>query len=122
MNPTPQTSEDAAHAAAIQRHTARQKRRPVQPRVVSYYHATPAQNVASIMQHGLLVAYSQGKVKAIWLCTRAVLAWAVRHVQRRHGTDDVAVLTVRVRRRDCIRFGHGRWFVTSDIGPEDITV
>jgi hypothetical protein len=116
------TPEDEAIALAALSlaHQVRMSTIPAGQRL--FYHVTPQRNLASIMAEGLLLRYAQGMVPAIWLCTSSLTAWAIRHVQRRHGVKDVALLQVRVSRRLIAHFGYGRWFCQVDIPAEQVQV
>src|SRR6516225_9381908 len=63
-------------------------------------HATLAGRLPRILRQGLLTAKSRGKLPAVWLCSRARMAWACLHVLRRHGglPQEVVVVEVTVPR------------------------
>ena len=64
-----------------------------------YYHVSPAANVDSIQQFGLLVNKSQGRLRGVWLVTETRVPWAINHTKKRHGCDTVLVLRVHIPRR-----------------------
>ena len=91
-------------------------------RLVTVRHATPRRNLRSILRVGIDPARSRGKLRAVWLHTAALSTWAVDHVARRHQTDDVIVLTVRVPRSALRRSSRrGVWFCLQVITPEQIS-
>ena len=79
------------------------------------YHATPRKFLQSIKAEGLQPNRSTGKRKAIWLHTASKRAWAILHTQRRHDTDDVVVLTVKVSGRQLTHRWRGLWSFASPI-------
>jgi hypothetical protein len=85
-------------------------------------HATLAGRLPRILRQGLLTAKSRGKLPAVWLCSRARMAWACLHVLRRHGglPQEVVVVEVTVPRAWLRRSRQGLWYVRHDIGPERI--
>ena len=73
------------------------------------YHATPTKYLQSIQAEGLQPRKSTGKRKAVWLHTSSKREWAILHTQRRHDTDDVVVLEVKVPRSKLTRRWRGLW-------------
>ena len=61
-------------------------------------HATPARNLRSIRQRGLLTSKSLCKQPVVWLHAPSRSAWAVLHAMKRHGCASVAVVEVSVPR------------------------
>jgi len=72
------------------------------------YHVTHMGCVASIIENGLDPAYSNGKIKAVWLADSKRLHWAIAHVAAKHNDiiADLWVAVVHVDPRDLKRF---RW-------------
>lgn len=60
------------------------------------YHVTPKENLASILQRGVLPQMSRGKDKVSWFVDRARLTWSCAHVSARHSVavDSLIVLSV----------------------------
>lgn len=84
------------------------------------FHVTPRRNQQSIYRDGLLVDKSQCRERVLWLVSRSRVEWAIRHVQQRHGSDDVAVLYVKLKARD-VRKRPNLCFTTDrDIPPVDV--
>ena len=85
-------------------------------------HSTPRKNLASIVAHGLLTSKSQGKLKAVWLCSPERTSWAVLHVAKRHGArvEGIVTLEISVPRSWLRRNRRGTWYCTKDIPPERI--
>lgn len=73
------------------------------------YHATPRKFLHSILTEGLDPQRSNGRIKGVWLHTASKRAWAVLHTQRRHKTQDVVVLKVKVCRSHLTRRWRGLW-------------
>ena len=84
------------------------------------WHVTPATNVQSVLSCGLLPSLARGSLKAVWLVSRCRLTWAVRHVRKRHGVAEVAVISVRVDRASLIRRRRGVWSTATLISPSQI--
>ena len=116
------TPHDHAIAHAAQFHDLQLRRGmlPNQRRVL--YHCTPVSRVPSILERGLLVAYSAGALPVVWLCTPGMIDWSRRHVEARHGVTAVAVFRVEISRQRVVRYSFGQWFSRSNIGPDVITV
>jgi len=85
-------------------------------------HATFGRNVPGILRAGLLTGKSQGRLKAVWLCSVAKTLWAVAHVVKRHGgrIENVVVLEVNVPRSWLRRSKKGLWYCPRDIPAERI--
>jgi hypothetical protein len=83
-------------------------------------HATPARNLQSIGQSGLLTSKSQGKLPVVWLHSGCKTAWAALHTVKRHGgrIEGVAVIEADVPRRWLRRNRRGLWYCVRDIPPE----
>ena len=83
------------------------------------YHATTQKNLASIQEHGLLVACadSSAKIKACWVATASNRAWGVLHTIRKHHAqlDEVVVIEIDVPRSWLARFRTGLWYCAQDI-------
>lgn len=62
------------------------------------YHVTPKENLASILERGILPQMSRGKEKVSWYVDRARLNWSCAHVSARHSVavDSLIVLFVEV--------------------------
>ena len=73
------------------------------------YHATPRKHLATIEAEGLDPMKSAGKRKEVYLHTASKRAWAVLHTQRRHKTQDVVVIEVKVSHRHLTRRWRGLW-------------
>ena len=86
------------------------------------FHATPRRNLASIRRRGLLTAKSKGKLPVVWLHSRSRRDWASLHTMKRHGTRDVAILSVDVPRHTLRRAGRGLWYSTPDVPPGRLTL
>ncbi len=85
-------------------------------------HCTPRKNLASIVAHGLLIARSKGKLKAVWLCSPDRTSWAVLHVAKKHGArvENVVTLEIDVPRSWLRRSRRDVWYCTRDIPAERI--
>jgi hypothetical protein len=83
-------------------------------------HATPARNLHSIGQAGLLTSKSQGRLPVVWLHSSGKTAWATLHTIRRHGgrIEGVAVIEADVPRAWLRRNRRGLWYSVRDIPPE----
>ena len=82
-------------------------------------HATPARNLNSLLNNGLLCSYSQGKLPVVWACSAARSSWACLHVIRRHGgrVESTVVLEVDVPRSWLRRSRKGLWYCPRDVPP-----
>ena len=80
-------------------------------------HATPAQNLASILKSGLLCSKSRGRLKVVWLHTPHKTEWATLHTVQRHGgrVEEVVVLEMSVPRNWLRRSRKGLWYSARDI-------
>lgn len=67
-------------------------------RTVDLYHVSPISNMASIRSLGLCPDFASGRRAVVWLCTPSLLSHVVDHVVRVHGTSDLVIYRVRVRR------------------------
>lgn len=47
------------------------------------FHVSPQANLSSILEHGVLPSYSQGKRAVSWFVDRNRLPWAIAHVSDR---------------------------------------
>ena len=79
------------------------------------YHATPKSNLPSIEANGLQPHQSKGKIKGVWLHTESKRHWAILHTQRRHKSQEIALLQVKVSRRHLTRKQRGLWYATVSI-------
>ena len=83
-------------------------------------HATPAHNLSSILQRGLLCRKSRGRLPVVWLHATGKTSWALLHTVKRHGgrVEDVIVFEVNVPAR-WLRHSsrRGLWFVRRDVPP-----
>jgi hypothetical protein len=83
-------------------------------------HATPARNLSSILQRGLLTRKSRGRLPVVWLHSPGKTSWALLHTVKRHGgrVEDVIVFEVSVPAR-WLRHSprRGLWYVRHDIPP-----
>jgi len=87
------------------------------------YHTTLNYNRYSIEENGIKVAYSQGKLAAVWLHTADRTAWAFLHCVRRHGgrVEDVITFEVEVDEQLVKRSSADQLFYTlKDVRPECI--
>jgi hypothetical protein len=86
------------------------------------HHVTFRANVAPILKNGLLTAKSQGKLRAVWLCSAAKVLWGIAHVCQRHQRrlESAVVLEVSVPRSWLRRSKKGLWYCPQDIPPERI--
>lgn len=82
---------------------------------MTLYHATPRKFLQSIMESGLDPNRAVGRIKGIWLHTASKRSWAILHTMKRHRTNDVVVLEVRVSRRDLTRRWRGLWSCAAPI-------
>jgi len=84
-------------------------------------HATTKQALRQILQQGLLVRKADGaaKIKAVWLHSPSLSAWAVVHTLRKHKAtlDDVVVIEVTVPRSKLTRFRRGFYYSSIDVPP-----
>jgi hypothetical protein len=71
------------------------------------------------LRTGLRPDRARGKLKAVWLHTRARTDWAVRRVADRHGfeEEDIVVLEVILPRSAVRRNGRGIWTCKEAISP-----
>jgi hypothetical protein len=78
------------------------------------YHTTLRYNLPGINSRGLSTAYSQGKLRAVWLHTEERTAWAFLHCVRRHGgkVEDIVTLEVDVDEEDLKRSSADQLFYT----------
>lgn len=85
----------------------------------AYYHFTPRTNLRSILRHGLRVGRSQGKIKAVWLCTLSQLSKLREHIADHHGVgvNDLVCLRVRPRLTKLVRRRRGIWIHLESIPP-----
>jgi hypothetical protein len=100
--------------------STRTKGRPRGQRgTVTFRHATPRRNLESILRTVLRPEFARGKLKAVWLHTRARTGWSVRHVADRHGfeEEDIIVLEVLLPRSAVRRARRGIWTCQAVIGP-----
>jgi hypothetical protein len=86
---------------------------------VTLRHATPARNLASVREHGLLCAKSKGRLPVVWLHSAGKTFWAMTHTVRRHGgrIQDVVILEAEVPRRWLRRSRRGLWYSVRDVPP-----
>jgi hypothetical protein len=86
------------------------------------YHATPSDNLVSIVERGLDVDKAAGALKACWMCNEKKVAWAILHVAKRHKVlaDQVVVCRIRVPRPWLIRSRVGLWYCLRDIPADRI--
>ena len=73
------------------------------------YHATPRKLLQSIQAEGLQPSRAVGRIKGVWLHTKGKREWAILHTQRRHKTQDVVVIQVKVGRKHLTRRWRGLW-------------
>ena len=73
------------------------------------YHATPRKFLQSIIDNGLDPMKAKGRIKGVWLHTASKRSWAILHTQKRHNTQDVVVLEVKVSRNHLTRRWRGLW-------------
>lgn len=87
------------------------------------YHATTAANVKSIRRHGLLCRLARGKRRAVWLCTRGMVDWAIAHVVRKHRCPPSAVRVLAVRPPVEVKGSRvpGLLYTTADVPPQQIS-
>lgn len=85
-------------------------------RTVTLYHVSPVSNMSSIRSRGLL---RSGRRRVVWLATPGALERVMRHVVRVHGTNDLVVYRVTVRRSWLYRPGgwvrRGVWCCRCDV-------
>jgi len=62
------------------------------------YHITPRKNLLSILQAGLTPKAAKGRRKVVWLCSGALLPWALDHLAAYHDChiSELAILKVEV--------------------------
>lgn len=63
------------------------------------YHWTHRANLRSIRRRGLLASLATGQLRAVWMCDRSQLAWAISHVAANHGWSPDAMVCIRIRVR-----------------------
>lgn len=82
-------------------------------------HATPAQNVESIEENGLLVAFSEARRQVVWLHSQELEDWATIHVAARHycNSGRVKHFTVDVPRTWITHVSRGLWTCCKNIAP-----
>lgn len=85
----------------------------------TYYHVSPGFNEISIRDRGLLTSMSQGKLAAVWICTKGQLPWACLHVLKRHRVSPfhLVIFRVKVSRETLVKHGKGRFYRMSDVSP-----
>lgn len=76
---------------------------------MTLYHATPRKFLQSIQAEGLQPRKAKGRIKGVWLHTASKRSWAVLHTMKRHRTNDVVVLEVKVSRNHLTRRWRGLW-------------
>lgn len=89
------------------------------------WHATDRKNLASILEHGLLVqkADPQAKMKGCWMVSPRekgrFLAWATLHTIRKHQAElnDVVLIEVTIARNKLTHFRDGLYYSTTDVEP-----
>jgi hypothetical protein len=86
----------------------------------TYYHCTTRKNLESIRRRGLLAAYATGKRKAVWVCSRDSIYWALDHVCDRHLWDvsDVVAIPVAVAFDRLRKHGPGLYYILGDVDPK----
>lgn len=87
------------------------------------YHTTPGYNRGSIEENGIKVAYSQGKLAAVWLHTEEKTSWAYLHCVRRHGCKVQGIVTFAVEVDENLvkrSAADGLFYVMEDVRPEYI--
>lgn len=84
------------------------------------YHATPAENLPSILRRGLLKARSKGRLKAVWAVPAAGIPWACMHVAWKHGVPitDVVVIEMDVPKSWLRRSQRNLYWMPCDVSPE----
>ena len=85
-------------------------------------HASPTQNLPSILCTGLDPARSRSRFAAVWLHTASRSRWALPHVASRHAVPAPAVslVTVLVPRSWLSRRSAGVWYCRRPIPPANI--
>jgi hypothetical protein len=63
-----------------------------------------------------------GDAVLVWLHSASRRIWAVLHTMKRHGTMNVAILSVDVPRNTLRRAGRGLWFTSMDVPADRLTV
>jgi hypothetical protein len=88
--------------------------------MATLYHATPSENLPSILKSGLLCSKSKGALKAVWAVQRQGIAWACMHVAFRHSVPitDVVVLAIDVPKVWLRRSQKNLYYIPRDIGLE----
>ena len=88
---------------------------------MTVYHVTAGWNVPPIILQGLCCRGR--RMRVVWLCTHARLAWAILHVSRHHAwrPKTMRVLRVRVPRAWIRRWRRGIWICARDIPRERIS-
>lgn len=71
------------------------------------YHVTPRTSLFGILTVGLDPLLARGRMQAVWLCSRAKLAWAKHHVAEHHQRPlrDMAILKIDAHRLSLRRVG-----------------
>jgi hypothetical protein len=82
------------------------------------YHITPRKNLLSILQSGLTPKASKGRRKVVWLCSGALIPWALDHLADYHGlhVSELAILKVEVHPGEVSRQRRGIYCSTVHIG------
>ena len=85
------------------------------------WHATDRKNLASILEHGLLVSKADptAKIKGCWLASSSNRPWGILHTQRKHHAqlEDIVIIEVKISRSRLTRFRPGLWYAVTDIEP-----
>jgi hypothetical protein len=92
---------------------------------VKLYHATRRDNLASIIEHGLLVQKADwtAKLKGCWMVSPRekgrFLAWATLHTIRKHQAqlEDGILIEVNIPRSKLTHFRDGLYYSTQDVEP-----
>lgn len=69
---------------------------------MNVYHLSPSVGIVNVEP-----AFSQGRDKVVWVCTWALIPWAVRHVGRHQRCDWLYVYRARIGRGRLIRRRRG---------------
>jgi hypothetical protein len=84
------------------------------------FHVSPRRNKASIDKYGLLPEKATGKEKAIWLCSRSKIVWALAHLAlkpHKAPINGLVVYKVEVQRGQVRRFSRGVYRAFQPLRP-----
>ena len=92
--------------------------------LLTYYHVTPAENIPSILENGLLTKYSRHETQAVWVVQADGVEWAVDRLRDEVGRiEAVGIITITLDEQPkCMRVNNTPDFyrVERDVLPSEI--